>query len=315
VTSLPGLDALAEQWQVTPAELVRYAAASLDLNDIHQDDRAARAAGFEGRIAHGMLTLGRVLAWLADAVGPRGIASCSARFSAPVRPGVPLSLTWQEQPSARPAGRALRATVTAGAAQSATALVLDVELAAGDAHADFDAGSPGGSSADDGTTPPTGHGELLADMRLLVECGPAQQLARAVGAQAPWYTDPAAAAASAAGLDGFAVVPTLPFVLPGWGWFPDLQDDPAGRPPDAVEDPRRWAGTTGAVVHAGQGFTFHRPIVVGELLRSRQVRTGGFTREGHAGTLRFTEVTQVLTGADGALAATSVATLLATGAA
>jgi len=286
VTSLPGLDALAEQWQVTPAELVRYAAASLDLNDIHQDDRAARAAGFEGRIAHGMLTLGRVLAWLADAVGPRGIASCSARFSAPVRPR-----------------------------QSATALVLDVELAAGDAHADFDAGSPGGSSADDGTTPPTGHGELLADMRLLVECGPAQQLARAVGAQAPWYTDPAAAAASAARLVGLAVVPTLPFVLPGWGWFPDLQDDPAGRPPDAVEDPRRWAGTTGAVVHAGQGFTFHRPIVVGELLRSRQVRTGGFTREGHAGTLRFTEVTQVLTGADGALAATSVATLLATGAA
>jgi len=286
VTSLPGLDALAEQWQVTPAELVRYAAASLDLNDIHQDDRGARAAGFEGRIAHGMLTLGRVLARLADAVGPRGIASCSARFSAPVRPG-----------------------------QSATALVLDVELAAGDAHADFDAGSPGGSSADDGTTPPTGHGELLADMRLLVECGPAQQLARAVGAQAPWYTDPAAAAASAAGLDGLAVVPTLPFVLPGWGWFPDLQDDPAGRPPDAVEDPRRWAGTTGAVVHAGQGFTFHRPIVVGELLRSRQVRTGGFTHEGHAGTLRFTEVTQVLTGADGALAATSVATLLATGAA
>ncbi len=286
MTSLPGLDALAEQWQVTPAELVRYAAASLDLNDIHQDDRGARAAGFEGRIAHGMLTLGRVLARLADAVGPRGIASCSARFSAPVRPG-----------------------------QSATALVLDVELAAGDAHADFDAGSPGGSSADDGTTPPTGHGELLADMRLLVECGPAQQLARAVGAQAPWYTDPAAAAASAAGLDGLAVVPTLPFVLPGWGWFPDLQDDPAGRPPDAVEDPRRWAGTTGAVVHAGQGFTFHRPIVVGELLRSRQVRTGGFTHEGHAGTLRFTEVTQVLTGADGALAATSVATLLATGAA
>lgn len=286
MTSLPGLDALAEQWQVTPAELVRYAAASLDLNDIHQDDRGARAAGFEGRIAHGMLTLGRVLARLADAVGPRGIASCSARFSAPVRPG-----------------------------QSATALVLDVELAAGDAHADFDAGSPGGSSADDGTTPPTGHGELLADMRLLVECGPAQQLARAVGAQAPWYTDPAAAAASAAGLDGLAVVPTLPFVLPGWGWFPDLQDDPAGRPPDAVEDPRRWAGTTGAVVHAGQGFTFHRPIVVGELLRSRQVRTGGFTHESHAGTLRFTEVTQVLTGADGALAATSVATLLATGAA
>lgn len=286
MTSLPGLDALAEQWQVTPAELVRYAAASLDLNDIHQDDRGARAAGFEGRIAHGMLTLGRVLARLVDAVGPRGIASCSARFSAPVRPG-----------------------------QSATALVLDVELAAGDAHADFDAGSPGGSSADDGTTPPTGHGELLADMRLLVECGPAQQLARAVGAQAPWYTDPAAAAASAAGLDGLAVVPTLPFVLPGWGWFPDLQDDPAGRPPDAVEDPRRWAGTTGAVVHAGQGFTFHRPIVVGELLRSRQVRTGGFTHEGHAGTLRFTEVTQVLTGADGALAATTVATLLATGAA
>ncbi|KQX62817.1 MaoC family dehydratase N-terminal domain-containing protein [Angustibacter sp. Root456] len=304
MTSLPDLDALAERWQVTASDLVRYAAASLDLNDIHQDDRAARAAGFEGRIAHGMLTLGRVLARLADAVGPRGIASCSARFSAPVRPGVPLSLTWQEQPSARPAGRALRATVTAGAAQPATALVLDVELADGST-------AQVAEDSTDGFTSALHHGELLADMRLLVERGPAQQLARAVGAQAPWYVDPAAA--TAVGLDGLAVVPTLPFVLPGWGWFADLQDDAVGGAPDAVEDSRRWAGTSDAVVHAGQGFTFHRPIVVGELLRSRQLRTGGFTREGRAGTLRFTEVTQVLTGADGALVATSVATLLATG--
>jgi acyl dehydratase len=79
--------AIEERWAVTREDLVRYAGASLDFNAIHLDDDAAREAGYDGVIAHGMLTMGRALSAVAGAVGPTAIGRCSGRFAAPALAG------------------------------------------------------------------------------------------------------------------------------------------------------------------------------------------------------------------------------------
>jgi acyl dehydratase len=79
-TELPPLEV-----RVTRADLVRYAAASGDLNPIHWSDRVAADVGLPGVIAHGMLTMalaGRlVTAWAGD---PSAVRSLGVRFTRPV---------------------------------------------------------------------------------------------------------------------------------------------------------------------------------------------------------------------------------------
>ena len=71
--------------RVTRAGLVRYAAASGDLNPIHWSDRVAREVGLPGVIAHGMLTAGlaarAVTRWVGD---PGAVVDYQVRFSRPV---------------------------------------------------------------------------------------------------------------------------------------------------------------------------------------------------------------------------------------
>ncbi|GAA5122128.1 MaoC/PaaZ C-terminal domain-containing protein [Haloechinothrix salitolerans] len=70
---------------VTRADLVRYAGASLDFNPIHWSDRVATSVGLPGVIAHGMYTMAlanrMVTEWAGDATR---VLSCSARFTRPV---------------------------------------------------------------------------------------------------------------------------------------------------------------------------------------------------------------------------------------
>lgn len=90
--SEPGLAALApgqqlptHTFQVTRADLVRYAGASGDFNPIHWSDRFAQSVGLPGVIAHGMLTMalaGRaVTAW---AGAPDAVIDFGVRFTRPV---------------------------------------------------------------------------------------------------------------------------------------------------------------------------------------------------------------------------------------
>lgn len=67
------------------ARLVRYAGASGDLNPIHWDESFAVAVGLPGVIAHGMLTMGAVVALVVDWAGdPGAVVDYQTRFSAPV---------------------------------------------------------------------------------------------------------------------------------------------------------------------------------------------------------------------------------------
>lgn len=71
--------------RIRRADLVRYCGASGDFNVIHWNERAARAVGLPGVIAHGMLTMataGRIVTdWVGD---PGAVAEYAVRFSRPV---------------------------------------------------------------------------------------------------------------------------------------------------------------------------------------------------------------------------------------
>jgi len=70
---------------VTRADLVRYAGASLDFNPIHWSDRVATSVGLPGVIAHGMYTMALANRMVTDWAGDAGkVLGCSARFTRPV---------------------------------------------------------------------------------------------------------------------------------------------------------------------------------------------------------------------------------------
>ena len=75
----------ATEFPVTRKDLVRYAGASGDFNDIHWNERVAREVGLPDVIAHGNLTMalaGRVLtAWAGD---PAALVEYGVRFTKPV---------------------------------------------------------------------------------------------------------------------------------------------------------------------------------------------------------------------------------------
>ncbi|MET9324287.1 MaoC/PaaZ C-terminal domain-containing protein [Streptomyces sp. NPDC003038] len=81
-----------------------YAQASGDLNPIHLDADAARAAGFDTVIAHGMSVVALAVEEAVDRFADGDCArvrGLGCRFSAPVPPGIPLEITLQPDTPAR----------------------------------------------------------------------------------------------------------------------------------------------------------------------------------------------------------------------
>lgn len=80
---LPG-----REWSPEPLQLRQYAEVSGDFNPIFLDDAYARAAGLEGVISQGMLTMTQVGAMLTNWLGDEGtLMSFEARFEKMVRAG------------------------------------------------------------------------------------------------------------------------------------------------------------------------------------------------------------------------------------
>lgn len=65
---------------VTRGDIVRYAGASGDFNQIHYDEDFARAAGFDGIFAMGMLQCGYLGTFATDWLGPEELRSFEVRF-------------------------------------------------------------------------------------------------------------------------------------------------------------------------------------------------------------------------------------------
>ena len=85
-TELPALARV-----VTREDVKAYADAGGDQNPLHQDDEVARAAGFDGIIAHGMFTMGHMAACVVGWAGPGAeVRRISATFRSPVSMGETL---------------------------------------------------------------------------------------------------------------------------------------------------------------------------------------------------------------------------------
>ncbi|MEU7590454.1 MaoC family dehydratase [Micromonospora sp. NPDC049101] len=75
----------AKTFQVTRADLVRYAGASGDFNPIHWSDRFATGVGLPGVIAHGMFTMALVGRAVTEWAGsPDAVVEYGVRFTRPV---------------------------------------------------------------------------------------------------------------------------------------------------------------------------------------------------------------------------------------
>jgi acyl dehydratase len=128
-------------------------------------------------------------------------------------------------------------------------------------------------------------GRSTGTVTVVVERGPVSNFATAVGDQSPVYHDPEAA--QAAGFSAIPAPPTWAFVMANWGAFPELQtaadvrDDPLG----AVIGPLAAKG--GLILHGEQEFEYHRPILVGDVLRGESRIVDAYTKESKGHTMTF----------------------------
>src|SRR5512135_822780 len=80
-----GAEIPSRQFQVTRADLIRYAGASGDFNPIHWNERIARSVGLPNVIAHGMFTMAQAGRYVTDWAGDAGaLVEFGVRFSAMV---------------------------------------------------------------------------------------------------------------------------------------------------------------------------------------------------------------------------------------
>src|SRR5256885_1805965 len=80
-----GTELPAQTFEITRADLVRYAGASGDFNPIHWNERFATSVGLPDVIAHGMYTMALVARVVTDWAGdPGAVSEYSVRFTRPV---------------------------------------------------------------------------------------------------------------------------------------------------------------------------------------------------------------------------------------
>lgn len=248
------------KFQATRTDVVRYAGASGDFNPLHHDDAAARAAGMSRAFAHGMFSAGCLATAVTDAVGVQSLTRLSVRF----RAQAPLDITLTSD---------IVVAATSHDGDRST-VDLDCRLLADDAvvvsGSATIATAPSQHGLDD---PPGAHastasellGRRLTPAVVVIERGPVQFFATAVGDDSPVYRS--AEAAAACGLDGIPVPPTYIFAAAHWGTFADRQPP---TPEDSVSLVKVIAllrdGRKGVILHGEQEFHYYIPLRVGDVL-------------------------------------------------
>lgn len=113
--------------------------------------------------------------------------------------------------------------------------------------------------------PPTDAiGKPVPPQTVVIERGPVSNFARAVKDYSPVYAQPEQA--EAAGLPAIPAPPTYSFAMHHWGAFPELQPDGADAPHPMVEAIGDLIAGGGLILHGGQEFVYHRPLLVGDVL-------------------------------------------------
>ena len=118
-----------------------------------------------------------------------------------------------------------------------------------------------------------------------VERGQLALFADAVKDDSPIYRD--LTAATDAGLAGIPAPPTYPFVMGNFGAYPELQtaEVPVGNPMAEVLGPLMATG--GLVLHGEQEFTYHRPVLAGDVLVGEGSVVDAYQKESKGKTMTF----------------------------
>lgn len=72
---------------ITQLQLIRYAGASGDFNQIHTVEKYAKEAGLDGTIAHGMLVMGMLGQMITNYAGVGNVKKYGVSFKAMTKPG------------------------------------------------------------------------------------------------------------------------------------------------------------------------------------------------------------------------------------
>ena len=118
-----------------------------------------------------------------------------------------------------------------------------------------------------------------------VERGQLTLFADAVKDASPIYRD--ARAAADAGLAGIPAPPTYPFVMGNFGVYPELQtaEAPSDNPMGEVLGPLMAKG--GLILHGEQEFTYHRPVLAGDVLVGHGSVVDAYQKESKGKTMTF----------------------------
>lgn len=129
-------------------------------------------------------------------------------------------------------------------------------------------------------------GRPTGTVTVVVERSAVANFATAVCDDDPVYRDPRAA--DAAGFAAIPAPPTFPFVMQSWGAFPELQAeavDTGENPLGAVLGPLMANG--GLILHGEQSFEYHRPVLVGDVLRGESRIADAYAKESKGRTMTF----------------------------
>ena len=108
-------------------------------------------------------------------------------------------------------------------------------------------------------------GTPLPPQFVVVERGPVDNFASAIGDENPVLRD--AEAARAAGHDAIPLPPTYPFVMHTFGAFRELQPQGADADSPVTAAIGALMSEGGLLLHGEQEFTYDRPVRVGDRLR------------------------------------------------
>ncbi len=126
-----------------------------------------------------------------------------------------------------------------------------------------------------------------------VERGQLSLFAEAVKERSPIYKD--VRAANEAGLSTLPAPPTYPFVMGNFGAYPELQPEGEGgvgdNPMASVLGPLLSKG--GIILHGEQEFTYHRPVLAGDVLEGRGTVADAYQKESKGKTMTFVVVETV----------------------
>ncbi len=121
--------------------------------------------------------------------------------------------------------------------------------------------------------------------RVVVERGPVANFAVAVKDESTQYQDPEAA--KQAGLSAIPAPPTFGFCMEHWGKFAEVQPEEKVQGSPIFEVIGTLMSKGGLVLHGEQEFIYHRPIVVGDVLRGEGKVVDAYERESKGKTMTF----------------------------